>query len=100
MLNNSYINHAEREAKRLSNVHLTASDLERSDMGCLKKTLHTFMSSCHISDLVNNNFKFPDEDTAQNAVENSMPPDIPARSKIDQITTFIIKNVSKENDFG
>ena len=29
-----------------------------------------------------------------------MPPDIPVRSKIDEITDIIIQNVSRENDFS
>jgi Leucine-rich repeat (LRR) protein len=72
-------------------------------MGCLKKTLVNFMRSCHIEELLNNQYQFLDEETtnsAQLAIENSMPPDIPIRSKIDDISDIIIKNVSREKDFG
>lgn len=37
--------------------------------------------------------------SAQLAIENSMPPDIPIRSKIDEITDIIVQNVSREQDF-
>ena len=39
VLENTYIRHAEREASRSINLHLTSLDLDRSDMGCLKKSL-------------------------------------------------------------
>lgn len=72
-------------------------------MGCLKKPLVQFMRSCHIEELMNNQFQFLDDEatnSAQLAIENSMPPDIPIRSKIDEITETIIQNVSRENDFS
>jgi hypothetical protein len=50
-------------------------------MGCLKKSLHNFMSQCHIKELMENNFEFTEDDkTGQAAIENSMPPEIPLRS--------------------
>lgn len=62
-------------------------------MGCLKKTLVNFMRSCHIEELMNNQYQFLDDETtnsAQLAIENSMPPDIPIRSKIDEITEAMV----------
>lgn len=91
MLENTYIRHAEREQQVQMNLHLTALDLDRSDMGCLKKSLVQFMKSCHIDELMNNQFQFVEEENnAQSAIENSMPPEIPIRSKIDDITDFIV----------
>lgn len=49
------------------------------------------MKSCHIDDLSKNNFQFQDdENSAQAAIENSMPPEIQQRSKIDEISEFIV----------
>jgi hypothetical protein len=56
VLENTYIRHAQREASRLQSLSLTALDLDRSDMGCLKKTIVNFMRSCHIEELLNNNY--------------------------------------------
>jgi Leucine-rich repeat (LRR) protein len=72
-------------------------------MGCLKKTLVNFMRSCHIEELLTNNYQFLDDETtnpAQLAIENSMPPEIPIRSKIDDISDVIIQNVSREKDYS
>jgi len=70
-------------------------------MGCLKKTIVNFMRSCHIEELLNNNYQFLDEETtnsAQLAIENSMPPDIPIRSKVDDINETLITNICREPD--
>jgi len=67
VLENTYIRHAQREASRLQSLSLTAVDLDRSDMGCLKKTLVNFMRSCHIEELMNNQFQFLDEETTNSA---------------------------------
>ena len=78
-------------------------DLDRSDMGCLKKTIVNFMRSCHIEELMNNQYQFLDDEatnSAQLAIENSMPPEIPIRSKIDDINEIIVQNVSREKDFA
>jgi len=86
----------------MQNLSLTAIDLDRSDMGCLKKTLVNFMKSCHIEELLSNNYQFLDDETtnpAQLAIENSMPPEIPIRSKVDEITDVLIQNISRENDY-
>jgi len=98
VLENTYISHASREAH---NFHLSCTDLDRSDMGCFKKTLAEFMKSCHIGELASNNFAFvEDENPAQAAIENSMPPEIPARQKVDEMTESVIKGVSRENDLS
>ena len=71
-------------------------------MGCLKKTIVNFMRSCHIEELLNNNYQFLDDETtnsAQLAIENSMPPDIPIRSKVDDINENLIVNICRESDF-
>mmetsp|Transcript_13692 Transcript_13692/g.9850 ORF Transcript_13692/g.9850 Transcript_13692/m.9850 type:complete len:110 (+) Transcript_13692:895-1224(+) len=56
VLDNSYIRHAAalRNQNEVVHIHLTSSDLDRSDMGCLKKTLANFMNHCHIPELINN----------------------------------------------
>ena len=40
------------------------------------------MVQCHIKELMDNYYEFAEDDqnTAQAAIENSMPPDIPQRS--------------------
>jgi Leucine-rich repeat (LRR) protein len=103
VLENTYIRHAQREASRLQALSLTSLDLDRSDMGCLKKTIVSFMRSCHIEELLNNNYQFLDDEitnSAQLAIENSMPPEIPIRSKIDEITEGLIVNVCREMELS
>jgi hypothetical protein len=39
-------------------IHLTAEDLDHSDMGCLKRPLHSLMVACHISELMENHYEF------------------------------------------
>lgn len=51
----------------MANLHLTSLDLERSDMGCLKKVLVNFMKSCHIEELLANQFQFLDDETSNSA---------------------------------
>jgi len=41
---------------------LTAKDLDRSDMSCLKKMLHAFMTTCHVKELMDNQYEFEDDD--------------------------------------
>jgi hypothetical protein len=36
-------------------------------MGCLKKTIVNFMRSCHIEELLNNNYQFLDDETTNSA---------------------------------
>ena len=80
----------------MSNVHLTTNDLDRSDMGCLKKTLHQLMVQCHIKELQENYCEFQDDDTTQTAIENSMPPDIPLRSQLEEMNESIIRSICRE----
>ncbi len=59
------------------------------------------MKSCHIEELMNNEFQFLEEDSqnsAATAIENSMPPEIPIRSKIELITEAVVQNISCELD--
>jgi hypothetical protein len=80
-------------------VHLTAQDLDRSDMGCLKRPLHSFLISTHIRELMDNDYQFK-EDSGAAAVENSMPPEIPMRSQLDHISNELITKISRENEIG
>ena len=86
-----------KDSNRPQNLHLSAQDLDRSDMGCLKRPLHNFMIYSHIRELMDNNYEF-NEDTGAAAVENSMPPEIPMRSQLDHITEDIIKRISREHE--
>ena len=52
---------------------------------------------------MNNQYQFLDDEatnSAQLAIENSMPPEIPIRSKIDEINDIIVQNVSREKDYS
>lgn len=56
-------------------LHLTSEDLDRTDMGCLKRPLHSFMTSCHITELMENHYEFIEEEkSGASAIENLMPP--------------------------
>jgi len=62
-------------------IHLTAEDLDHSDMGCLKRPLHSLMVACHIQELMENHYEFLEDDkSGAQAIENSMAPEIPLRS--------------------
>lgn len=54
--------HGQKDNGSRLNIHLSTSDLDRSDMGCLKKTLINYMKSCHIEELMNNEFQFLEDD--------------------------------------
>ena len=71
-------------------------------MGCLKKNLHQIMCQCHIKELMDNYYEFVEDDqnSAQAAIENSMPPDIPVRSQLEEMNESIIKSISRENNFS
>lgn len=56
VLENTYIRQSQRDSMRLHNFNLNSTDLDRSDMGCIKKTLLQFMKSCHIEELMQNNY--------------------------------------------
>ena len=66
-------------------------------MGCLKRPLHNFMITSHIKELMENQYEF-NEDSGAAAVENSMPPEIPMRSLLENITEDLIKRISRENE--
>lgn len=102
VLENTYIRYAQRDNPRLQNVHLTTNDLDRSDMGCLKKNLHQVMVQFHIKELMENYYEFVEDDqnSAQAAIENSLPPDIPVRSQLEDMTEAIIKNICRENNIA
>lgn len=87
------------ETSRNTTIHLTSQDLDRSDMGSLKRPLHQFMTTCHIGELMENHYEFPDDDkSGAAAIENSMPPEIPLRSQITAITDDLVVNLSRQND--
>lgn len=96
VLENTYIKYGSKDKASPKHVHLTTNDLERSDMGCLKKQLLQLMNQCHIRELMENNYEFQDDDTTQTAIENSMPPDIPIRTQLEEMNEAIIQSVSRE----
>ena len=99
VLENGYFSHNKDNSHKNQTITLTAQDLDRSDMGCLKRPLHSFMNLCHIQELIENKYEFvEDEKTGQTAIENSMPPEIPLRSQIDSITPSVIVNISRERN--
>ena len=63
-------------------------------MNCMKNIFLKYLKECHVTELIENNFKFPDEDASSSkvAIENSLPPEIPSRPKVDSITTSLIKS--------
>ena len=70
-------------------------------MGSLKRPLHQFMSTCHIGELMENHYEFPEDDkSGAAAIENSMPPQISLRSQIDAITVPLVVNLSRQNEMG
>mmetsp|Transcript_8729 Transcript_8729/g.8018 ORF Transcript_8729/g.8018 Transcript_8729/m.8018 type:complete len:356 (+) Transcript_8729:184-1251(+) len=72
-------------------------------MGCLKKILATFMKQCHIPELMANSYQFSEEHSMNNtqmAIENNIPPEIPARSKIELVSEFVIQNICREKEAG
>ena len=62
VVENTYLRHQQKDKPRVRNVHLTTNDLDRSDMGCLKKNLHSMMVQCHIKDLMENYYEFTDDE--------------------------------------
>lgn len=69
-------------------------------MSCLKKLLHSFMTTCHVKELMENNYEFvQDEKTGTDALENVMPPEIPLRSQFNLISEHLISNISRQPDF-
>lgn len=93
LLKNTYINANAKSGPKGTSFHISSEDLDRSDMACIKSVLMKFLKSCHLQELIENNFKFPDEDSSNSktAIENSLPPDIPNRTKFDEINEDVIK---------
>jgi len=58
------------------------------------------MVQFHIKELMENYYEFVEDDqnSAQAAIENSMPPDIPLRSQLEDMSESIIKNICRENN--
>jgi hypothetical protein len=63
----SMVSSSQQAESSIAPIHLTVSDLERSDMGCLKKVLIDFMKQCHIEELMSNNFQFLEDEGQNNA---------------------------------
>jgi hypothetical protein len=97
ILADTYITHGSSRAGngKASGFHLTASDLERSDMGCIKFLLIRFMKSCFIDVLVENNMRFPDNSDDIESLDNKIPPEIPVRSKVEKIGNDVIQFICK-----
>ena len=68
-------------------------------MSSIKKLLHSYMISCNIKELQDNNFEFTDFDTST-SIENAMPPEIPLRSQFTFISGHLIVNLCRQNDFS
>lgn len=102
ILQNTYLNPQVKEGVKGTGFHISADDLDRWDMSCMKNILLKYLEECHVSELIQNNFKFPDEDanSSKVAIENSLPPEIPSRPKIDSITTSLIKSWTRENNLS
>ena len=56
------------------------------------------MVQCHIKELMDNYYEFVEDDpnSSQATVENQMPPDIPQRSQLSQMTENLIINLCRE----
>jgi hypothetical protein len=63
------------------NFHLSAVDLDKADMRCLKKPLMNFLDTCSVKELYEKGLTSIDTAFA-NSVDSKMPPKIPERSKI------------------
>ena len=100
ILQNTYLNPQVKEGVKGTSFHIIADDLDRSDMGWMKNQLLSYLKYWHVSELIENNFKFPDEDatSSKTAIENNLPPEIPTRTKYDVITPSLIKTISRETD--
>ena len=51
ILNNTYIHSGSERHNKNNSFHLSSNDLERSDMGCIKTLLSSFLRSCHVKEL-------------------------------------------------
>jgi hypothetical protein len=77
----------------MKQFHLTAIDLERADMRCIKKPLVNFLKSCNIKELFENKGFDDAKGNFADTVESKMPPKIPLRSKVSHINEEIIISV-------
>lgn len=100
LLQNTYLNPLIKDRSKGTSFHIASEDLDRSDMASIKNLLSKFLRSCHIQELIDNNFKFPEEDnTVKTAIEDSLPPEIPNRTKYDEITEDLIQTYARETKF-
>jgi Leucine-rich repeat (LRR) protein len=101
ILQNTYLNPQINEGVKGTGFHISAEDLDRWDMGWMKKVFLDYLKSWHVSELIENNFKFPDEESksSRTAIENSLPPEIPNRPKFETITQSLIKSWTRETNF-
>ena len=69
-------------------------------MGWMRNQLIKYLKSCQILELIDNNFKFINDDTSSGkmAIENSEQPKILQREKNNEITSSLIKSVSRETN--
>ena len=68
-------------------------------MGCMKNKLLNYLKYCHVAELIDNNFKFLDEDTSgKTAIENNLPPEIQERNKFDVIIPSLMRALARETD--
>ena len=100
ILQNTYLNPQVKEGIKTSSFHIAADNLERSDMGWMRNQLIKYLKSCHILELIDNNFKFVNDDSSswKMAIENSLQPEIPQREKYNEITPSLIKSLSRETN--
>ena len=100
ILQNTYLNPQVKDGVKISSFHIAADSLERSDMGWMRSQLIHYLKSWHILELIENNYKFTNEEAAsgKTAIENSLPPEIPQRTKYNEITQTLIKSLSRESN--
>lgn len=100
ILQNTYLNPQVKEGVKNTGFHISAEDLDRCDMGSMKNVFLKYLKNCHVVELIDNNFKFPDEEVTSSkaAIENSLPPEIPTRPKIDSIKTSTVKSCARETN--
>lgn len=99
LLQNTYLNPQSKDGSKGTSFHISSEDLDRSDMACIKILLRKYLTLCHVQELIDNNFKFPDEDNTSSkaAIENNLPPEIPNRSKCDSMSLDVITTATRES---
>jgi hypothetical protein len=55
--------------------------------------LHAFMTTCHVKELMDNQYEFEDDDNL--SLDEQMPPEIPLRSQFNHISEHLVANVGK-----